>query len=132
MSEVREAVSGGTMYGVPVEDINGVSNRDGGPQDTIQLQPNTTLCTHIPKCKNWRDVIVHWEEGCPEKNLVTHLKDWSATAPNGTRKMASKYSDRKRVAEEYKRLGEENFIDEYSPDDVTLIKLKELIRKAQN
>lgn len=57
-------------------------------------------CSHIPKVKNWREVIEHWTKGSPQKNLTVPLKDW----PAGTRTKKSlkfKYHDRKLIAWEY-------------------------------
>lgn len=82
--------------------------------------------TGVPSCRNWREVIVHWNLGCSEKNLMRPLKDWTSVERNGT--VRSTYCDRKVIAEEYARLGEEAFVAEYSPDEIPMHELKSLIR----
>lgn len=86
--------------------------------------------THVPSCKTWREVLVHWKVGCREKNLLCSLNDWSMEARNVSSKIRSSYSDRKIIAEEHERLGEESFVEKYSPDDITLYELKKVIRSS--
>lgn len=84
-------------------------------------------CSHIPKVKNWREVIEHWTKGSPQKNLTVPLKDW----PAGTRTKKSlkfKYHDRKLIAWEYLALGNDAFVTKYSPDSITMKQLKKMIR----
>lgn len=88
--------------------------------------------SHIPKCRDWREVVLHWKHGCPEKNLIVPLKDWPVKTRNSTRKLASKYSDRKIVAETYEKFGEDKFLETYSPDNLTLYELKKVIRNKIN
>ena len=58
------------------------------------------------------------------------LKHWPKRAR--TNNLKSKFHDRKLVACEVAALGEQEFMAKYSPDDVTLVKLKSLIRDRNN
>lgn len=106
---------------------------EGGP-NTQETTPRnaSTICTYIPKCRDWREVVAHWINGCPEKNLITPLKEWPVEARNATRKVASQFSDRKIVAEAYEDVGEEAFLERYSPDSLTLFELKKVIRNKKD
>lgn len=57
---------------------------------------------------------------------------WSLEERNKTKRIESIFSDRKLVAEEHDRLGEDLFVEKYSADSITLRKLKHLIRDARN
>ena len=65
-----------------------------------------------------------------EKTLTVPLKHWAKRAR--TNNLKSKFHDRKLVACEVAALGEQEFMATYSPDDVTLVKLKSLIRDRNN
>lgn len=69
-----------------------------------------------------------WEKGCPEKNLMKPLKQW----PKGSRStyLKSVFHDRKLIALEYLKLGETCFTEKYKPDEITVKKLKKLIRDS--
>lgn len=96
-------------------------------QSTNNIIPATFAtheCTHIPKCRDWQEIISHWKDVCPENILIIPLKDTSFKAINATRKIWSKYSDSKRFAEEYEEIGEYSLMQKYSFDRITLSELR--------
>ena len=83
----------------------------------------------IPAVRKWKEVIEHWQNGCPAKNLNTPLCQWTTHMRKGT--LRSKFYDRKLIATEYFGLGEEGFIETYKPDDITIKELKRIIIAAR-
>lgn len=107
----------------------GVTDEGEYGQNTARASASHSgMYTHIPNVLGWREVIEQWNIGCPSKNLMVPLKDW----PRGSRtsSLKYKYHDRKIIASAYLALGEENFIEKYQPDIVTLKQLKRKIRDS--
>lgn len=76
--------------------------------------PETGLCipnipvllkdgvTTMPKSESWREIVRHWNEGAPQLNLVTPLKDWPHKHYNrANRWFNQKYSQCKTIATEF-------------------------------
>lgn len=76
--------------------------------------PETGLCipnipvllkdgvTTMPKSESWREIVRHWNEGAPQLNLVTPLKDWPHKHYNGANRWFNqKYSQCKTIATEF-------------------------------
>ena len=84
--------------------------------------------------QNWEEVVEHWENGCPGKNLMQPLKLMPRVMRKGKigNKFLSMYCDRNLIATEYAKLGRNVFIDLYRPDDITMKYLKKNIKNNQN
>ena len=114
-------------------------NRDGpATEPSAEPDKNTTKNAEphfgIPFVQNWEEVVEHWENGCPGKNLMQPLKLMPRVMQKGKegKKFRSMYCDRKLTATEYAKLGRNVFIDLYRPDDITMKYLKNNIRNNQN
>lgn len=62
----------------------------------------------ISEIKHWRDAVRQWNQACPPF-LNVALKDWT-TADRSKLRSPSVFSNRKTIALEYARLGEEEFL----------------------
>lgn len=75
----------------------------------------------------WRKMIQHWNHGDPERGLMVPLKDINPELVADDERTT--YSNRKRIGEMYNKLGEEEFIAKFNPDEITMSKLICLISK---
>ena len=87
-------------------------------------------CTHIPRVSNWREVVEHWVNGDPSKNLVVPLRNWSSQAR--TTKFKSIFHDRRLIGEEFEKLGKKDFLEKYKPDEISIAELKKAIRRKRS